>query len=174
MHGSMQGQLNYFPNIFVKFLKLNTMKKLKILLLACIAFSGLNSPKVFGQNRIKIHTEFGNTRDCRGFGFCIVIRIPMPDQKNNGLTQSLDDKSFNGTVMLGSSGELEFEIDKETGITAEGYKKYLSSGLFIFEEDFQMPKDVLEKIGYKDEFIIRSGKYEIKDEREVIKLIIVG
>lgn len=151
------------------------MKKTKIILLLCIALVDLGLSNASGIDKIKVHLVIGRlSRNCKGLGFCYTEVIITRDSKLYDGMQDLDDKSLNGTVMINQAKELEFDIDKETGITREAYEQFFSSGAFVFDEDFEIPDEILELLNHPDKIIIRAGKYAIIDEDEMIKLVIAN
>ena len=149
-------------------------KKLIILGLTFVIISGFSSSKAFSENIMKVRIEFGlATRNCVGLGMCTIERWPSSGRKEEEM-QQIDDNSFIGTITINTSNEVEFDIEKGTGITSEAYKIFFSAGYFLFEEDFIISKDLLENLGYTNEFIIRAGKYRIMEADQFIKLIIAG
>lgn len=150
-------------------------KKLNTALLTFFFLMGLNSSRAFCEDMFIFRTKFGLvTRGCKGLGMCTIVRWPIPIKSETEEMQPIDDNSCLGTLKINSLGEIEFEIPKESGITTEAYKNFFGSGFFIFEEDFTIGKELMEDLGYPNEFTIKAGKYPIHETDQIIKLTIAG
>jgi len=106
--------------------------------------------------KITFWIEFGRiSRDCAGFAIC-----------DWGLTLTLD-KAVHKLTATQAGGEGYF--DEEGNFVIEFLKDYMltetmvnyfSNG-FIMEEDTPIPPEVLQKLEYRGDYVIRAGTYTV-------------
>jgi hypothetical protein len=106
--------------------------------------------------KVTFWIEFGRiSRDCRGFGIC-----------DWGLEFSLD-KVVHPLTETGAGGEGYFDDDGKFVIDFlkdymlnETVVKYLQNG-FVMEEDVPIPPEILQKLNYRGDYMIRAGTYSV-------------
>jgi len=116
--------------------------------------------------KVSFWIEFGRvSRDCAGFGIC-----------DWGLTVTLENASHKPTVtQAGAEGYMDddgtfvIEFLKESMLD-ETMETYFSAG-FIMEEDTPIPSEVLQKLDYRGDYVIRAGTYSVRQEpdRYIVK-----
>ena len=99
---------------------------------------------------------------CADFGICDII-ISSASFKP-------DKSSAIGTFTALNDNTLEIKINKATGLTSESYKKYFSTGYFVFDEDFSFGTEIKEKLKMKEIVNVTKGKYKITEVDGIVKM----
>lgn len=104
-------------------------------------------------------TRFGvPSRDCAGMGICDVFRL---DPKK----YDIEDR-YALTKISYRSNRLSMEFDKNS-MTAKTKELYFGRKIFAVEEDF----DLTTAIALDESFIIRKGRYDIEEKRDVFVVV---
>lgn len=127
------------------------------------ADSGIgDDPQEWFKIKFKIHVslEFGRKPDCKGFGICY-IKLNF----------------FDGPGGLGKNqANAEAYFDQQDHLVLDFLKEYLGSETksvyfpksFIMEEDYEVPREILEKLKYYKPYVIKAGSYEYAETEERI------
>jgi hypothetical protein len=137
------------------------MKNLKRIFFIALILIGSSVIDAYSSCIVTI--KLARHRDCLGFGWC-KLTITIED----------DSPSANkciSNVAVNANGQLEFTINKKTGLTQSDYDKFFSKGTFLFEDDFPVPTDVLSAAGYKGSSLtIKAGTYPVITQGDNLKL----
>ena len=146
------------------------MKKLITLMLVTIMMVCLSIPgsanvpaaEESGNPKIKIKIwmmiEFGRPRkDCKGFGLCITFGFETLKMANGpkNINSAIGEAFFN------DQGEFVIEFLKDYMLN-ETQSIYFDQN-FKVEEEYELPREILDKLKYKGEYIIKTGQYDIED-----------
>jgi hypothetical protein len=129
------------------------MKTFRIVLLAFIL---IGSSVVEAYSKIVITIVIARHRDCEGLGFCDM----------SGKIGSLNRNTGHATADINGAGKFTLMINKNTDLTPEAFDKYFSKGVFICEDDYPVPGDILKSLGYTGNYIITKGNYNIITSRD--------
>jgi len=139
------------------------MKKVLITLGIVFLISIVCLPSFAGPI-VSIKLEFGRrSQNCTGFGICIF--------EINGTFYMNDNSTLGTNEAIGNCSirENKLEISFEN-MNAETIKQYFQESHFIMEEDFNLPKEVCEKLNIKT-YLIKKGSYPIIRSGKTIKVI---
>ena len=145
---------NIFEILFLKpiFKTKSTMKKItKILLLSFILIC---ANMIDAYCSATITFKIARHRDCKGFGWCkweIVIIDDGGPAVNKGTA----------IVDVNEEGHLVLTINKEKDLSPEAFETYFSKGIFICEDDFPVPFEILKELKYPDSYTIKEGVYPV-------------
>jgi len=135
------------------------MKTIKIILLAFILV-GTNLAEAY--SKVVITIVIARHRDCEGFGLCkISAEGTIPLNRNTG----------HATADIDGAGHFKLTINKNTDLTPEAFDKYFSNGVFVCEDDFPVPTEVLKSLGYTRNYTITKGNYNITTGRDGLMTI---
>ncbi|MCX6235087.1 MAG: hypothetical protein NT175_10270 [Bacteroidetes bacterium] len=123
--------------------------------------SANSGPKI--KIKICLEIEFGNpNKDCRGFGICHfgISFIDAPVPSGPPFTTAVSEAYFDD--------ENHFVTEfKKSNTKSETITIYLNQK-FIVEEDFQVPRAVLDALQYKGNVTIKAGQYDVKDTGQTL------
>lgn len=137
------------------------MKKLKTIVLPLLMFitifgSMLETASAQEKKiRLDIHIVFElgrKSRDCKGFGICIMI----------------ESAELSGTInarLIPKGGILQLKVPMEV---AEKSPDQYNNDVFIMEEDFEIPKDIVASLGAEQYTVIPRGKYPIENKEKFL------
>jgi len=116
--------------------------------------------------KITIFIEFGKKKmDCKRFGFCN-WGITFTTQMQKG---GLGTNQSYGEVFVDENKQIvvEFKTDYMNAVTES---TYFRDGIFKVEEDFIVPRDILDRLGYNGDYVIKEGRYSVleKDDSLVV------
>lgn len=119
------------------------------------------------KTRIEFHIVFGKYRpeidDCKGFGVCdfrlVVVGGISADEQNAMATGEVDGK-----------GKLVLSFARRSGLSDSAYRKYFARGIFWVEADYPISESICRKLGLRTGYVIKSGKYPVKEEGNLVKL----
>ncbi len=115
------------------------------------------------KTKITISFTIARRRDCEGFGICdISVSV---SGKINSATGSIYQDDLNKSLMV-------IEIDKARGISAETYKKYFSSGVFLMEDDSPVPSEIVQQLGLTGSKTLVAGKHKIVERNGILFITI--
>lgn len=107
--------------------------------------------------KINIHIEWGRkSKGCMGFGIC-----------STDIILEGDISDFVGLVTR--SGNFQVEISK-SGM--DGVLKTFGGKVITIEEDFTLSSDVCSKIGLREGYVIKAGKYNIVTDAAGVNSVI--
>ena len=113
--------------------------------------------------RVTLSFTIARARDCMGFGICRP-EIAISDEKIGTCPATLyTDDLIKGNLVL--------EIDK-LKISADTYKKYFSSGIFLMEDDSPIPSEILNAIGISGKRTFIAGKHKITERSGIMYISI--
>ena len=136
------------------------------LIISTICFAGIakaadNSDGIRGKKiKITIYIEFGKkTLDCKRFGFCDwgITLTGQPQKGGLAVNQALGEVFFNDNGQI----VVEFKNDYMGSVTES---TYFRNGIFKVEEDFIVPREILDKLEYKRDYIIKNGQYTVLEK----------
>ncbi|ESU29167.1 hypothetical protein FLJC2902T_12090 [Flavobacterium limnosediminis JC2902] len=119
----------------------------------------LNEKCVIGDNLLKLnfHFEFGRaSKECAGWGIC-------------KLDVTLEGEPSDFIGMMNRNGNLQIEISKKG---MDSIAKIFGGKTIIIEEDFTLSKEVCYKVGLKEGYTIKAGKYSIVTDASGINSVI--
>ncbi len=125
---------------------------LKVLPFCFCCFVGLEMNATSNRNK-KIDLRFGSySRDCRGFGICLIFDPFGPDPATNSLLSA-------------SAGKIKIEIPfskvKENPDLFEG-------DYFIMEEPYEIPLSICKQIGMEFSIVLPKGKHKLNQGAETM------
>jgi len=110
--------------------------------------------------RVSISFVIARRRDCLGFGICDLSFEIISGKVNAGTGVLYTDPASRNMIVL--------EIDKSKDISSESYEKYFASGVFVMEDDFPIPGDILAEMGIKGTLTMRSGNHRITEKNGIL------
>lgn len=139
------------------------MKNIKKILLLVFILTAANVIEAYSSIIVSFH--IARHRDCKGFGFCkITIEsedIPVVRPIGN---------IGNAVADINTTGRLILKINKKTGLVPEAFNTYFSKGIFICEDDFPVPSEILKALNYSRPYIIKAGEYPITISGDIITI----
>jgi hypothetical protein len=135
------------------------MKNLKRMLLLVLILIGSNVIEAYSTVVISIY--LARHRDCQGFGIC---KIKIGDEAPMA-------NLARGRLDLNSENQLVLSLSKKSDLSAEAYDKYFSKGVFVCEDDFPVPSDVLKALGYSGSYTIKAGTYPVTLKGDLITVV---
>jgi hypothetical protein len=119
-------------------------------------------PDAASSLRTKVTVSFtiARRRDCDGFGICD-WEVTFTFGKINNCTGSLFVDDYNKSILV-------LEVDKAKGISAEGYKKYFGSGVFLVEDDSPLPGELVKSLGLIGNKTLIAGKYNVIERNGIL------
>jgi hypothetical protein len=149
------------------------MKRTLVFLLVVLMMGGMqqlkatpahsNSANPGPKFKICINIEFGNPKkNCRGFGLCTfeISFFDAPVPSGLPFTTAVSEAYFDD--------ENHFITEfKKSNTKSETITTYLNQK-FIVEEDFQIPRAVLDALQYKGNVTIKAGQYDVKDTGQTL------
>ena len=154
------------------------MKKLITLMLVTIMMVCLSIPgsanvpaaEEGGNPKIKIKIwmmiEFGRPRkDCKGFGLCITFGIETLSMANGPKNTN----SAVGEAYFNDQGEFVIEFLKDYML--EETKSIYFDQNFKVEEEYELPREILDALNFKGRYVIKTGQYDFenRDGRLIVK-----
>jgi hypothetical protein len=140
--------------------------KMKTFRMAFLAIILIGSSLVEAYSKTVITITLARHRDCEGFGWCrgtiVVDPISIPRPVGN---------VGNATVEINKEGRLTLSFNKATDLTPEAYNKYFSSGIFICEDDFPVPAEILKALGYSGSYTVSKGNYKIISKDGMLTIV---
>jgi hypothetical protein len=110
-----------------------------------------------------IEVEFGSPmKNCLHYGICRV-NIPSAYIGERCSCRSL------AVIQNFGDGLVRFIFNKNK-LTDSTHEKYFKKGIFQIDDEYEIPKDILQKIGL-EKFLIKKGLYPILIERHILKII---
>jgi hypothetical protein len=100
---------------------------------------------------------------CPGFGICS-IHLWLGPQKNQGL----EINQVFGEAYFEDDGHFVMEFRKST-LRNDTKEKYLNK-TFLVEEDYELPRDILDAAQYKGSYTIKANKYNIEEEGDILRV----
>jgi len=122
----------------------------------------IEAPKKAAGALINIKIKFGRPKhDCAKFGICeFTLEI-------KGLELFRAEKNIAiATASINESGNLVLQFEKNN-MMLETITTYFDR-VFIMDEDFEVPQDVLAELNWYDSYIIKTGEYYVQDRGNVI------
>lgn len=116
------------------------------------------------RTKITISFTIARRRDCEGFGVCD-LSVSVSAGKINSAAGSIYQDDLNKSLMV-------IEIDKARGISAEAYKKYFSSGVFLMEDDSPVPSEIVQQLGLSGSKTLIAGKHKIVERNGILYITI--
>jgi len=110
--------------------------------------------------KISISFIIARRRDCEGFGICN-LQVAASLERVNSCSGVMYLDDFNKNIIV-------IEIDKLKGISAEGYKKYFSSGVFLMEDDSPIPTEMVSSLGLIGKRILVAGKHSVVERSGIL------
>lgn len=138
------------------------MKNLNKIILITLLLIGSNAIEAYSKLVLKI--TVARQRDCRGRGICqtVIWENAMALSKENEVIATAD---------INQKKQLTLTINKSDGMSSTVFEKYFSNGLFVCEDDYIFPNEILKAINYDGDYIIPAGKYPIKINDDVITVV---
>lgn len=122
---------------------------------------GLYVLNEFGSAIIEV--EFGSPmKNCLHYGIC---RVTIP---SSILGERCSCSSL-AVIQNFGDGLVRFIFNKNK-LTDSTHEKYFKKGIFQIDDEYEIPKDILQKIGL-EKFLIKKGLYPILIERHILKII---
>jgi hypothetical protein len=136
------------------------MKTFRIALLALLLI-GTNMVEAY--SKVVVTIVFARHRDCQGFGWCngsiVVDPATLPRPIGN---------VGNAVGEINSTGRLTLTFNKDTDLSPEAFNKYFSKGIFVCEDDFPVPAEILKALGYSGSYTVQKGNYNITTKNGLI------
>lgn len=96
----------------------------------------------------------GRGENCEGFNICSIVDVSNPRQKNSMLA----------LIGLSKEGRPEF-LFKKSSISDHSFVTYFSTGYFVLDADFLIPKDIQPYFGNRFQSLA-SGRYRITEHAD--------
>lgn len=110
-----------------------------------------------------IEVEFGSPmKNCLHYGIC---RVTLPNANIGDRCPCL----CIAIIRPFEKDLIQFIFDKNK-LPESTFKKYFKSGLFQVDDEYEIPKDILQKIKL-EKFLIRKGQYPILADENHLKII---
>lgn len=107
----------------------------------------------FDQGKLTVVIHFGvSTNRCVGFGLCYIDVF-----YSDNIVKQPDTGA--GLAVLTPQGKLQIEFDPES-MEESTLKKYFGSGIFIINEDYELPAEALKALDLKS-YNVKAGRYPI-------------
>ena len=139
------------------------MKKTFMIIL--LAFVMVSADVVTAYSWVTITIKIARKKDCLGFGWC---KITIQSDDILARPVGNDGKAL---AEMRSDGHLILKLNKKTDISPEAYETYFSKGVFVCEDDFPLPEEVLKALDIKDKYIIKEGSYDVTQKGDLLTIV---
>ena len=140
------------------------MKIFKKTLLLTLVLIGSNV--IEANSSVIVVLKFGRSRDCKGIGICqgkIVITTDDAPKPIGNQVSAIADINMEGRLVL--------TFNRKTDLTQEAFQTYFSKGIFICEDDFPVPSEILRTLNYPGSFTVKAGDYPISMTGDLITIV---
>ena len=139
------------------------MKKTFMIIL--LTFVIVSANVISAYSTVTITIKIARNSDCKGFGLC-EFKIQSDDILARPVGN--DGKAL---AEMRSNGRLVLKLNKKTDISPEAFETYFSKGVFVCEDDFPVPDEVLKAMDFKGKYTIKAGSYDVKQKGDLLTVV---
>lgn len=139
------------------------MKKTFMIIL--LAFVMVCADVIYAYSWVTITIKIARKKDCLGFGLC---RFTIQSNDIAARPVGNDGKAL---AEMRSDGHLILKLNKKTDISPEAFETYFSNGVFVCEDDFPVPDEVLKAMDFKGKYTIKAGSYDVKQKGDLLTVV---
>lgn len=146
------------------------MKKMMLILVMLATVAAYSSPPPGPSVGIKI--EFGRPKkNCTGFGICSIQFVFDLQAILESLLEHTEPDVGYGYPAVDENDRLVVKLVKNASLPAT-LSKYFTKGIFVVEEDYVIPPEVVDAIGLPPGYVIKKGSYKYSETQNNILLIL--
>ena len=130
-----------------------------------LAFVMVCADVIYAYSWVTITIKIARKKDCLGFGWC---RFTIQSDDFFARPVGNDGKA---QAEMRSDGHFVMKLNKKTDLSPEAYETYFSKGVFVCEDDFPVPDELLKAMDFKGKYTIKEGSYDVKQKGDLLTVV---